>query len=44
MRLDPDMIGDRLREAGLYPDVINEIKECIIVKNEWVDIMREKGY
>jgi hypothetical protein len=44
MRLNDKMIGDRLKEAGLYPEVIQEIRSCIRVKNEWDEILKEEGY
>ncbi len=41
MKLNPLSFGNRLRLFGFTEDVIDEIADCIMIKNELVDFKEE---
>lgn len=43
LRLDPEIVGYELKNFGMNPEVIEEIKQCIYEKNHLDDFKKEKG-
>ena len=41
MKLNPQSFGNRLRHFGFTEQVIDEIADCIVVKNELDDFKKE---
>ena len=41
MKLNPETFGNRLRHFGFTEQVIDEIANCIEIKNELVDFKKE---